>query len=625
MAFRLPLTSLAVAITLLLSGCFDKTDDQQEAALKAKTDQFEKKLAAIQDPTLKEAVTNLGGALLMIERISLEMKTKPVETEYGEDGLALLKDYPDTQAVTDTYINGLFIQRRTSDSDFLTTLEPIFPFSFHAPDEFPFPHNVDWQSVTLDNQKVVPFTKDRNEDSPDIQLSPAVDSETASNDLELIYPYKDDALPPSEKNKPNPVTLNGELQVVTPRKVSSFELSKKDVGAKQTDDNITVTLLSLDKNAAEVEIQNNADLSDELVDDEFNPLIVQAQDKTGHYLTRAGSITQNATQVAFYEKKLAALMDQKQLTPEYQAQLNAEIHTFNQQQKTHYAKVFFNGMVDKVDISVLDYSQTKVSKTELSVPVRQFDEHTFGLKVQPLLLPVVVHDTQAADFLKTYDMNEEQFKQSIVLHQDVGNIEDAKIEFSHPPTLNDDLLGSLPAVDETPITFYAQGADDKQGDKIDLPLDSYEFDVAQSNISYDLTQFPHVPAYASGSVPLFFANVEKSFMDVAQLPKGLSLKGNALVIDLATFPTDKWRFYAKDNTGKYLKEILAVSHQASQYSDAMFDVHYFYGEPTTLEAYQRTEVKQVNYDFKVKLEKPSAASLEQLGQKSSAAPDDDDE
>ncbi|MDB6051012.1 MAG: hypothetical protein JWR17_3758 [Pseudomonas sp.] len=627
MEFRFPLTGLALALTLLLSGCFDKTDDQQEAALKAKTDQFEKKLDAIQDPKLKEAVTNLGGSLLMIERTALEMKTRPVETEYGEDGLALLKDYPNAQAVTDTYINGLFIQRKPSDSDFLTTLEPVFPFSFRAPDEFPFPHNVDWQSVTLDNQHVVPFAKDRDEESTDIQLAPAVDSETASNDLELIYPYKDDALPPSEKDKPKPVTLNGEIQVVTPRKISSFELSKKDVGAKKTDDNISVTLLSLEKNIAEVEIQNSADLPDELVDEQLTPLIVQAQDNTGHYLTQAAGITQNAAQVAFYEKRLAALMDQKQLSPEFQAQLIADLHVFNQQRKTHYAKVFFNGVVDKVEVSVFDYSQTKISKTELSVPVRQFDEHTFGPQVQPLLLPVVVHDTQAADFLSTYDMDEEHFKKSVVVRQDVENIEDARIEFSHPQTFNDELLGSAPAADETPvpITFYAQGADDKPGGRIDLPLDSYAFDVAQSYISYDLTQFPQLPAYASGSVPLYFATIEKSFLDAAQLPKGLSLKGNALVVDMATFANDKWRFYAKDNTGKYLKEILAVSHQASQYSDAMFDVHYFYGEPTLFEAYQRTDLKQVKYDFKVKLDKPSAASLEHLEQKSSADPDDDDE
>ncbi|MEB0076755.1 hypothetical protein QN386_11215 [Pseudomonas sp. CCI3.2] len=625
MPSRFPLTGLALAFSLLLSGCFDKTEEQQLTALKVKADQLEKKVEAIQDPQLKEAVTTLGASLLMIQRIALEMQTKPVETEYGEDVMALLKDYPDSQAVTDTYINGLFIQRRTSDSDFLTTLEPIFPFSFRSPDEFPFPHNVDWKSVTLDNQKVVPFSKDREEEATELQLVPATDSETATNDLELIYPYKDDALPPIQKNKPNPVTLIGELQVVTPRKVSSFELTKKDVGAKRADDNITVTLLSLDKNFAEVEIENSADLPDELVDEELNPLVVQAQDKTGQFLTRAGGITQNPSQVTFYEKKLDALMEQKQLTPEFQAQLNAEMHTFHRQQKTHYAKVYFNGMVDKVDVSVLDYSQTKISKTELSVPIRQFDEHTFGLEVQPLLLPVVVYDNQAADFLKTYDMNEEQLKKSIVIHQDVENLEDAKIEFSHPQTFNEELVGSSLSIDDSPIAFYAQGADDKPGSKIDLPLDSYELDVAQGDISYDLTQFPQLPAYAKGMMPLFLANIEKSFMDVAELPKGLSLKGNALVIDQAAFPTDTWRFYAKDNSGKYLKEILAVSHQASQYSENVFDVHYFYGQPTSLEAYQRTDLKRVDYNFQVKLDKPNAASLEQLNQNTPATPDDDDE
>ncbi|MDY7561938.1 hypothetical protein QN382_01705 [Pseudomonas sp. 10B1] len=623
MALRLPLTGFALTCSLLLSGCFDKTHEQQLAALKVKTEQFEAKVEAIQDLRLKEAVTTLGSSLLMLERISLEMQAKPVETEYGEDGLALLNDYPSGQAVTDTYINGLFIQRRTPDSDFLTTLEPIFPFSFSGADEFPFPHNVDWHSVTLDNQTVIPFSKDREEDAANIQLAPAADSETPTANLELIYPYQDGALPPTKKNKPIPITLNGELQVVTPRKVSRFELTKKDVGAKRTDDNITVTLLSQGKSFAEVEIQNSADLPDELVDEELNPLVVQAQDKTGRFLTRAGGIAQDASQIAFYEKKLDALMRQKQFSPEFQTELNADMHAFHLQHKTHYAKVYFNGTVDKVDVSVLDYSQTKISKTQLSVPVRQFDEYTFGLEVQPLLLPVVVHDVQAENFLKTYDMNEGQLRKSIVIRQDVENLEDARIEFSHPPTFNNEFNGSPLSTDDSLISFYAEGTDDKLGSKIDLPLNSYEFDVTQGDISYDLTQFPQLPAYAKGTMPLLLANIEKIFMDVAALPKGLSLKSNALVIDQTLFPNDAWRFYAKDNTGKYLKEILEVSHQASQYSENVFDVHYFYGQPTSLEAYQRTNLKQVNYDFKIRLDKPSTANLEQLNQNPSITPDDE--
>jgi hypothetical protein len=33
-------------------------------------------------------------------------------------------------------------------------------------------------------------------------------------------------------------------------------------------------------------------------------------------------------------------------------------------------------------------------------------------------------------------------------------------------------------------------------------------------------------------------------------------------------------------------------------------VHYFYGKPTVLESYQRTDLTTVQYGFEVKLDKP---------------------
>ncbi len=38
----------------------------------------------------------------------------------------------------------------------------------------------------------------------------------------------------------------------------------------------------------------------------------------------------------------------------------------------------------------------------------------------------------------------------------------------------------------------------------------------------------------------------------------------------------------------------------------MFDVHYFYGQPITLESYQRTDLSTVQYGFEVKLDKPES-------------------
>ena len=618
MDFRLFCSCLALA--LLISGCSEKTDEQQQAAFKAKADMFEKKLETLQDPRLKETATDLGESLLMVERIQLKMRKKPVETEYSEDSLILLKDYPDTQTVTDTYIRGLLILRKASDSDYLTTLEARFPFTFHFPADFPFPQKLSWQAVILDNKKTVPFTKERKEDSSRIQLTPSLYDANNPNDLDLIYPYVEGAPPPTDKDKPNPLTLNGELQIVTPRKVSTFEFLPTEVGARRTDGNISVTLLGLNKNYAEVEMQNSVNLSDELVDQDFNPLIIQAQDRTHQFLSQAAGITQSVEQIAFYQKQLDELMAQKQYSETFHQQQIADLHTFDRQLKTHYTKAWFNGMIEKLRVNVLDYAQSQIRTTRLSLPVRQFNELTFGLTIQPLSMPVVVYDSEAEDFLKSYDMNEEQLRKSIVIHQDVETPQDARIEFSHPATINE-LLQGPELSSESPITFYAAGEGGKSGKTLQPPLDSYETNTTEGYISYDLSQFPELPAYASGTMPLHLAHIEKSFMDGAQLPEGLTLKDNALIIDQTLFPSGKWRFYGKDNKSKYLKEILSVSHAVEEFRPAMFEVHYFYGQPTSLEAYQRTRLDTVNYAFKVKLAKPSAASLEEINQTGSSAPD----
>jgi hypothetical protein len=126
-----------------------------------------------------------------------------------------------------------------------------------------------------------------------------------------------------------------------------------------------------------------------------------------------------------------------------------------------------------------------------------------------------------------------------------------------------------------------------------------------------LNLFPETPVFAVGSMPLFLATIEQKSLDANQLPKGLELKGNALVVDLKLFPAQEWRFFAKDDSGNYLKEILSVTHDASAEGPALFGVHYFYGQPTRLETYQRTDLTTVQYGFEVKLDKTEMPDADQ--------------
>ena len=609
MDVRLTLTSAGVCLALLLGAC-SPGEEKRQVSLEEKTAQFEKSLDAITDPKLKDAVAELGGSLLLLERAQLKLDSKPVETEYGDDALAVLKHYPTPQALVDTYINGLFVLRKDSSSDYLIDLQPVFPFNFNIPAAFLFPHGLEWQSVTLNNKRVIAFQPEWSETDPGIQLSPSSSNLTSPDDLTVTYPFIE-GLDIDHKNQPQPVSLQGKLEVIAPRRLYSFDLTKKDVGQTRTNDNLSVTLLKLTHNYAEIEFNNNAPLAPEIDETPLNPLIVQARDATGQFLTRSGSINETASQIAFYQQQLAKMQQQKTWTDAFGKQLDEEQRAFEKQQTHHYSKVYFNGPIETLEVSLLDFSGATVTRKDLNLPVRRFDRHTTEKTIQPLSFPVVVYDDQASTWLKGAALTEEQLKKGVNISQSVDDPSAARVEFSHLKSFNDELLGSSFNPGDSPVSFFTEDSRGKRDEPIELPAEAYQVDPLRGTITYDLNLFPETPAYVVGSMPLFLATVEKKPFDAHQLPKGLELKGNALVVDLKVFPDQDWRFFAKDDSGNYLKEILAVNHDASAEGPGLFAVHYFYGQPTQLETYQRTDLTTVQYGFEVKLDKADTSHLVQ--------------
>ena len=609
MEVRLPLTSAGICLALLMSAC-SPSDEKRQVSLEDKTAQFEKSLETIEDPKLKDAVAELGSSLLLLERAQLKLDSKPLETEYSEDALAVLKHYPTPQALVDTYINGLFVLHKDSSSDYLTDLQPVFPFNFNIPDAFVFPHGVEWLSVTLSNKRVIPFQPEWSETDPGIQLSPSSSNLTNPDDLTVTYPFID-GLDVDNKHQPQPVRLQGKVEVIAPRRLYSFDLTKKDVGQTRSNDNLSVKLLKLENNYAEIEFSNSAPVAAEVADTPLNPLIVQAKDNTGQFLSRSGSINQSATQIAFYQKQLALLQQQKTWSEAFEKQLESEQRAFEKQQTRHYSKVYFNGPIDTLEVSVLDFSTATVTRKDLDLPIRRFDAHTTKKTIQSLELPVVVYDDQAANWLKGATLSEDQLKKGVSIRQSVDDPSAATIEFSHRTSFNDELLGSSFNPGDSPVSFFTEDSSGKRDEPIELPPEAFQVAPLRGTITYDLNLFPETPAYAVGSIPLFLASIQKNTLDVRQLPKGLALRGNALLVDRKEFAQQDWRFYARDDSGNYLKEILAVSHDASPEGPALTGVHYFYGKPTRLETYQRIDLTTVQYGFEVKLDKADTSSLDQ--------------
>lgn len=605
MDVRSPLANLGLCAAVLLAGGCSPSDEQKQATLEEKTAQFEHSLHSIQDSKLRDAVAELGGSLLFLERARVKLATKPIEAEYSEDSLALLRHYPTPQALVDTYINGLFVLHKTSHSDYLTDLQPVFPFNFSIPNPFPFPHSLEWRSVTLSNNKVISFQPEWSETDPGIQLSPSSSNLTNPDDLTVTYSFID-GIETDNKRQPQPVNLKGTVEVVAPGKVLTFDLSKKDVGHKRTEGNVTLNLRLLEKNYAEIELTNSQPLAPEVGHLSPNPLLVQARDSTGQFLTRSGSINESSAQVAFYEKQLAEMQKQKVWSDAFEKQLTNQQKAFEHKQGSHYAKVYFNGLIDSLQVNVLDFSTATLTRKDLDLPVLRFDKNSLPPTVQALPMPVTVYDDGAASWLKDASMTEDQLKKSVTISQSVEDASAAHIVFDHPFTFNDDLVGSERNSSESPVTFFTADEKGERGEPIELPTEAFELNPARGTLTYDLNLFPENPAFVVGSIPLLLATIEKTDIEIAKLPKGLSLRDNALVVDQKEFPADSWRFYAKDASGNYLKEILGVSHRAEEYGTALFDVHYFYGQPTSLESYQRTDLSTVQYGFEVKLDKPES-------------------
>ena len=610
MDLRFPLACFGFSMALLAIGGCSPDDEHQQASLEERGTAFEQSLDTIKDQQLKDAIADLGGSLLLLERARLKLQDKPVETEYGTDDLALLKHYPSSQALSDTYINGLFVLRKNTSSDYLTDLEPVFPFPLNSASEFPFPHALEWQSVTLSNKQVVPFAPEWSETDPGIQLSPSSANLSNPDDLTVTYPYID-GIEVENTQQPQPLILHGKVEVIAPGKVVNFNLDAKDVGKTRTDGTISVTLLALGHNYAEVDIVNSAPLAEQVRDTPLNPLIIQARDHSGQFLSRSGSINENPEQLAFYQQQLAEMLKQTAWSDAFEQQLDNEQKAFDQKHPHHYSKVYFNGTVEHVDINVLDFSTADLTRKSLDLPVLKLDKAVVGKDIQPLPISVVVYDDQAANYLKNATLEPEQLEKSVVISQSVDDASAATLEFSHPATFNDEMLGALPQRSDAPVTFFAEDEKGNRSEPLELPTEAFDVDPEAGVITYDLNLFPETPAYAVGSIPLFIADIDKQVLEVTHLPKGLELKGNTLIVDQKVFPAEAWRFYAKDGTGNYLKEVIAVRHSDEPDGPPAFDVHYFYGQPTQLESYARTALNPVEYGFEVKLDKAPQASMPQ--------------
>jgi len=210
----------------------------------------------------------------------------------------------------------------------------------------------------------------------------------------------------------------------------------------------------------------------------------------------------------------------------FEKQLTDEQKAFEHQQSSHYAKVYFNGLIDTLQVDVLDFSKATLTRKDLDLPVLRFDKNSLQKTVQALPMAVTVYDDSTASWLKTATMTEDQLKNSVTISQSVEDASAAHIVFDHPYTFNDELAGTERNSDEAPVTF-SQPMKSEARRAHRVAERSLRAEPCTRHAHLDLNLFPENPAFVVGSIPLFLASIDQATIDVAKLPKGLSLKTRA--------------------------------------------------------------------------------------------------
>lgn len=587
------MTCVATGIGLLAAGVlalYLSVELSPEKRLEQTFDQRIAQARELPNSTLENlAITQLQA--WYDERRGLLRMNSAWKVEHSLDANDLIEQYPVPADAAGHWLASLFFKSYDAIVFRRIDMDLSSPFN-KDPLEPLFPTELDWQSASLKDGSVIALQADK--EPPGGPQSRRLEQHKPGH-YQLIYPDKE-----RTENTPEVVALNGTAQTVVPGQVKVFSFTRGDVGSTQSQGNLSVKLLKAEPNFAEFELVNSAPLSAEFAGMQLDPLLIQAQDRDGNYLKASHATTKPQAQLDFEDEQLLALLQQKKYDPAFINQQQRQLDAWRQARGSHYKKVSFYGELESLKITALDFSTAQVQRQALKTPVYSFKEWITGNALQPMPGHAVVHDDSIAEQTRRYAISQEQMRQSVRVSSEAVSAQYARILFhSDAP-----FAWSAAGYDfQRSLEFYTQGALNTRGELLDMGLRTFDFDPFRGSITYSPSELPRQPAYATGTMTLLHPKVEKSLFEASALPQGLSVRDNALIIQSTPFPQVAWRFFAKDSSGRYLKKFHQVQHQGKQ-SEELFQVQYYYGQPTTVEAYQLVDVTPFEYDFEVKLHAP---------------------
>lgn len=539
---------------------------------------------------------------------ALSFDFEPSENTYSPSRLKPLEDYSTPSAMADAFLDSLVAMAVSNYA--ACTRYSDYSFVLGEGFAFPFAHRLTLNTLSLNNGETldVPDLMTRGEMQTrdvirrgNVYCAPAIGREEAAQ----------------------PATLAAEFHAELPDKLLEFELDADDVGTSQEKEGYHVTLLEMSDYSYVVEVTTDA----------RQGTIVRSQDIIAEAWAANGRpIKLHATEDVRMEshRRMESLLDtlidkaeKGDLTEAEAAQALDDLKQRNAQESASpvYRAFAFKGPVNTARITILAGGESrKTVSRQLQLPVHFFASTTLddnaGLSALPEIEETLpVYNNRREIRARAMDLRAAAMREDIEISQrEVRGpwADHPKGVFLHYPTVQSDLfIGAfdrygVPDADD--VAFF-----DKEGNPLsvaDGEDDAFLFTA--DRLEYDPARFTAPPARLKASVPVLTApDIEKTGYAKTDLPNGIRLESNRLIVDYAEFTPQEAEYmnertarkrsnwiFATDANG-YLEEINMRRFHRPEGEPV--EVYYFYGHPTGIEIWYPGPTKFVDYTFDIEL------------------------
>ncbi len=594
---------IQVALLLIQLSVFSQpTPDERKKDWTNQVELFSKKAEKIANDSLRLKLEAAAIHLFQQEQSELQKQLEPEYTRNRSDPYFLTNNYDSYIDLANNYMESqLFIAEEQSPSTWsVSTIEPL---------SAPFDIKTSWLEMTFEDQSTCSILPEDTQSTPKPTKGIRVVESTQKFWKWISWTEQFKIHYADQTTMPRPTFIKAQLEAELPGATYQFHFKKKDIGKIKTQNGVQVKLLQMENTYVEIELTTPEPFN-QGASKQYN-LRIEARDKASEFIFAAtGRIV-----FPFYKNEYHALYNelvtQTNYTSEFVAaflqkydMLDAKVALAqeNQNPKKHYQFQQFSGKVEDVFVTVYDYSTPKVIRREISYPIATYIPDS----ITELQTDAAMYDWRASHILNNKpELSKRKLSQTIRVKQKTYNSGERVVLFEYPYLLSSGFFNLGDRYELKEISFLNSDKEPINIDAFNTIFGGNELYKFYKGFEYAPQQFPEIPYYAKGTMVVNLAVIEKEVYMANQLPPGIELSGNALLIQHGKFNGDKYEVFVKDSTNRYLIQVQEYSEAWANKSELYELVNYYYGTPHTVEIYRMKGVQKADYRFNVKLKRES--------------------